>query len=290
MKSRSKFLHFLSGFTIVLAFLVLAFSFIVPWIRTYGATSEELNRTYFGDELITNPIVNWTHGITINAPPEDVWPWIIQIGDTRAAFYSFTFIENMFGGPDLYHNADRIHSEWQNPPIDQGIIVDFLKIKKYEPGKFMFTSEDVPDMNWTWLWWIEPQAGPEGQSATRLLIRMRIEIPGQTGTTAIGEAIGVSGFVMEQGMFQGLKARAEGRTPPPYEETLGIVVWLVAFAVGILAAVLYMKRQDSRLALLLGLVTLAVLLVFTYVQPNIWLRVLADALLFAGIFWIWKKK
>jgi hypothetical protein len=285
VKSRSKFLHFLSGFTIVLAILVLAFSFIVPWIRTYGATSEELKRTYFGDELITHPIVNWTHGITINAPPDQVWPWIIQIGDTRAAFYSFTFIENMFGQPDLYHNADRIHPEWQNPPIDQGIIIDFLKIKKYEPGKFMLASEDTPDMNWTWLWWIEPQ----GENATRLLIRMRIEVPGQTSETALGEAIGVSGFVMEQGMFNGLKARAEGRIPPAYEETLGIVLWLIAFLVGIIAGVLFMKRSDSRFALSLGIISVLILLIFTYIQPEIWVRVVLDLILIAGTVWVWKK-
>ena len=51
-----------------------------------------------------------------------------------------------------------------------------------------------------------------------------------------------------------------------------------------------MKRKDSRFALGLGLVVIAVLFVFTYVQPNIWLRVLIDALLVAGAFWVWKKK
>ena len=226
MKPRSKFLHFLGGLAIVLAVIILVFSFLIPWTHDYGATPEELTRAYHGDELITKPVVNWTHGITINAPVEKVWPWIIQIGDTRAAFYSFTFIENMFGNVDQYHNADRIHEEWQNPPADQGIIVDFLKIKEYEPRRFMLAGEDVDRMNWTWLWWIEPQ----GDNATRLLIRMRIEVDGEANMGALGEAINLSGFVMEVGMLNGLKSRAEGVIPGAYEEPLGIIVWLLAFA------------------------------------------------------------
>ncbi|MHC1783884.1 MAG: hypothetical protein AB9891_14215 [Anaerolineaceae bacterium] len=286
MKPQSKFLHFLGGLAIVLAVIILTFSFLIPWTHTYGATPEELSRTYHGDELITEPIVNWTHGITINATPEKVWPWIIQIGDSRAAFYSFTFIENMFGDPDAYHNADRVHPEWQNPPIDQGIIIDFLKIKEYEVNQFMLASEDVPDMNWTWLWWIEP----EGENATRLIIRMRIEVPGQAGMSVLGEAINLTGFVMEVGMLNGLKARAEGMISPAYEEPLGIFVWLLVFAVGVYAAVLYMKRRESRLPLALGLVVIIVLFIFTYAQPNIWLRVAVDVLLCGAVFWVWKKK
>jgi hypothetical protein len=286
LKPRSKFLHFLGGLAVVLAVVILTFSFLIPWTHNYGATAEELGRTFHGDELISDPIVNWTHGITINAPPEEVWPWIIQIGDTRAAYYSFTFIENMFGDPDLYHNADRIHPEWQNPPIDQGIIVDFLKIKECEANQFMLASEDVPDMNWTWLWWIEP----EGNNATRLIIRMRIEVPGQAGISALGEAINLTGFVMEVGMLNGLKARAEGNIPPPSEEAVGIILWLLAFAIGVFAAVLYMKRRDSRYPLSLGLVVIAILFIFTYAQPNIWLRLAIDILLIASAFWVWKRK
>lgn len=286
MKKQSKFLHFLGGLATTLAVVILVFSILIPWTHTYGATPEELARSYHGDELISEPIVNWTHGITINAPPEEVWPWIIQIGDSRAAFYSYTFIENMFGDPDLYHNADRVHPEWQNPPIDQGIIVDFLKIKEYEPNRFMLASEDVPEMNWTWLWWLEPQ----DENATRLLIRMRIEVPGQEGMNILGEAINLTGFVMEVGMLKGLKARAEGITPPPFEEPLGIVLWLLVFAVGVFAAVLFMKRSDSRFALVLGLAVIAILFILTYIQPAIWLRGGLVVLLFVAAFRVWKKK
>lgn len=285
MKPQSKFMHFLFGFVIVLVVIAAAFAFISPWTRTYGATPEELNRSYIGDEIISDPNLTWTHGITINAPPEKVWPWIIQIGDTRAAFYSYTFIENMFGDPDLYHNADRIHEEWQNPPIDQGIIADFMKIKKYEAGKYMLTGEDMDGMDWTWLWQIEPA----GENNTRLNIRMRIAVEGQGNMDLLGEAINLSGFVMEKGMLNGLKARAEGRVPPAFEEVLGIIVWLLAFAIGVFAAVLYMKRRNSRSALILGLLVVAVLFVFTYLQPDIIMRVIIDFLLIAGAITAWDR-
>ena len=46
---------------------------------------------------------------TIAAPPERVWPWLVQMGCDRAGFYSFDRLDN--GGRP---SADRIHTEWQN--------------------------------------------------------------------------------------------------------------------------------------------------------------------------------
>jgi hypothetical protein len=45
-----------------------------------------------GDELLSNPTVTMTHGISIEVPPAEVWPWIAQIGDIRGGFYSYTWL------------------------------------------------------------------------------------------------------------------------------------------------------------------------------------------------------
>jgi len=70
--------------------LVVAFSIILPWIPTWGARDEEIAQALPGDEILANPALTMTHGISIDARPEDVWPWIAQIGDVRGAFYSYT--------------------------------------------------------------------------------------------------------------------------------------------------------------------------------------------------------
>lgn len=54
----------------------------------FGATAEETCMSLPGDDLVVSPFLEATHGITINAPPEPIWPWLIQIGQGRAGFYS----------------------------------------------------------------------------------------------------------------------------------------------------------------------------------------------------------
>ena len=54
----------------------------------FGATEEELRSPLPGDDLLPGPLLEATHAITIDAPPERIWPWLVQIGQGRAGFYS----------------------------------------------------------------------------------------------------------------------------------------------------------------------------------------------------------
>jgi hypothetical protein len=54
----------------------------------FGATAEEAGKSLPGDELVSSPLLETTHAITINAPPERIWQWLTQIGQERAGFYS----------------------------------------------------------------------------------------------------------------------------------------------------------------------------------------------------------
>ena len=85
--------------------------FVRPWHLKWGATEEELNMSLPGDGLVQNPKLNATHAITINAPVRDVWPWLVQVGQNRGGFYSYTWLENLVGCE--MRNADQIVPEWQ---------------------------------------------------------------------------------------------------------------------------------------------------------------------------------
>ena len=61
---------------------------------------------------VDRPIVQTTEAVWIDAPASAVWPWLVQMGQDRGGLYSYQTLEN-FVGLD-YHNADRIHSEWQH--------------------------------------------------------------------------------------------------------------------------------------------------------------------------------
>jgi hypothetical protein len=65
------------------------------------ASRAERQRRFPGDELIAHPIGTVTHAITIDAPPKDVWPWLVQMGAGRAGWYSFDRIDN--GGKPSSH-------------------------------------------------------------------------------------------------------------------------------------------------------------------------------------------
>ncbi len=286
---RSRMLRFLIGLALVLAIAVPGFAIANASIPNFGAQPAELGRTLTGDEILPQPIIYWQHAITINAAPEEVWPWIIQIGDTRGGFYSYMFIEQLIGGPSLYHNADRMHPEWQNPPPRQGIIGDWLVIRDYKPNQYMLaeSTDKMGGLGWTWLWYLTPTA--DGRA--RLLIHMRIQIPPgmNTGGDALKIFMNLGGFIMERNMMSGLKTRAEGGSEPSIIEPSEIALWLVTLAVGLVAAVRFITRPGWQIPLAVGLAAVIALFVLTFLQPAIWLRVVLLLLLAAGLWLDFKK-
>lgn len=79
-----------------------------PRLLRWGATDDELRGPYPGRDLIPDGIRSATMAATINAPPERVWPWLVQMGTDRAGWYSWDRLDN-FGR----RSADRLHAEWQ---------------------------------------------------------------------------------------------------------------------------------------------------------------------------------
>lgn len=80
-----------------------------PRLQVSGATAEEHAAVYPGDELIADSSAPSTFAATLDAPPEEIWPWLIQMGSDRGGFYSWDRLDN--GGEA---SADRIHPEWQD--------------------------------------------------------------------------------------------------------------------------------------------------------------------------------
>ncbi len=86
-----------------------------PWSLRWGATGDELKRRWPGDELTPGRAGQSTRAITIHASAPEVWAWIVQIGQDRGGFYSYTWLENLFGCK--MHNADRIVPEFQSRAV-----------------------------------------------------------------------------------------------------------------------------------------------------------------------------
>src|SRR4029078_22763 len=82
---------------------------IRPRILHWDATDEEVHGSYPGAELIPGGTRSATMAVTLDAPPDRVWPWLVQMGADRAAAYSWVHLDN-WGHP----SDTRIHPEWQS--------------------------------------------------------------------------------------------------------------------------------------------------------------------------------
>lgn len=81
-----------------------------PWYRRWGASREETREPLPGDELPGRTY--GTRAVTIHAPASEVWRWLVQIGQDRGGFYSYTWVENGIFRAGI-RNTDRIVPEWQ---------------------------------------------------------------------------------------------------------------------------------------------------------------------------------
>jgi azurin len=97
------------GFSFLTYVGVAAFTY--PSHRTWGSTRQELTLALPGDAATRDPATQLQHAITIDAPPEDVWVWLVQIGQDRAGFYSYDWLERALG-LDI-RNVLETRSEWQ---------------------------------------------------------------------------------------------------------------------------------------------------------------------------------
>src|SRR5919201_6031965 len=82
------------------------------WHMRWGATDGEVRASMPGDELVPKASFNATRAITIQAPPERVWPWIVQMGYRRAGFYTYALLDNAG-----YESAARVVPEYQDPKV-----------------------------------------------------------------------------------------------------------------------------------------------------------------------------
>jgi hypothetical protein len=190
---------------------------IRPWHLRWGATEAELQQPLPGDDVVPNPKHEATHAITIHAPVADVWPWLVQIGQNRGGFYSYSVLENLVGC-DI-HNANRVVPEWQS--LRAGDVLWLhpeappLPVLIVEPGRTMViggVAEEQADhleknsRAGTWAFVLK-ELDP---STTRLIVRIRWDRkPGVLDWIYNFGVLEPSHFVMERRMMLGIKRRAE---------------------------------------------------------------------------------
>jgi hypothetical protein len=189
---------------------------ICPWQRRWGTTRAEARRPLPGDALVPRPDYETTRAITIEAPPEAVWPWLVQLGQGRGGFYSYDWLENAFGLN--IHSSDHIEPNWQT--IEPGDAVRMAPADRFDGAGRMDVAlveaeralvlrspaDAPPDQAASWAFVL----APVDDTATRLLVRLRLRAP-----LAMRLMLDPAHFIMERKMLYGIKHRAEQAVSSP---------------------------------------------------------------------------
>ena len=182
----------------------------------WGTVGTEATDSLPGDELVPEPKWSYTLGITVGALPEDVWPWIAQIGQSRGGFYTYQTLENMTGCKIT--NTTEILPEHQHPAVGDDIYLHPtappLRVEIVEPPNalvlFGSPAEVAAEESWgtsTWQFVVTP--GPDSDS--RLLTRGRYDhSPDWRSRLTFGRfPLEVISFVMSRKMMLEIKRLAE---------------------------------------------------------------------------------
>lgn len=185
-----------------------------------------------GDELIPESMLSITHAITIKARPEQIWPWLAQMGAGRAGWYSWDFIDN-----GNARSARAILPEYQNiavgdvlpaiPGAEDAFVLDAL-----DPGRNLVLTVPCPSggLLVSWEFVLE---GLE-YNKTRLIVRARVsetwlrdmrgQVYSEGGPILVQRMYAILGIIprwimlpvarighriMEARMLRGIKRRAE---------------------------------------------------------------------------------
>jgi hypothetical protein len=214
---------------------------IAPWWRSWGVDPVEAVRALPGDEVVPDGVTAENRGITIDAPPAAVWPWLVQMGYGRGGWYSYDQLD-MRGA-----SADRIVPELQSLAVGDimpthpagGFVVTAIEPERSlvlftdtatvrEQAKAAADADPMPanlklagafmegaqptDFAASWAFVLEPL--PDGR--TRLIERSRVRFgaadkPWMRLTMPL---MGFGVFVMMRRQLIGIRDRAE-RTPMP---------------------------------------------------------------------------
>jgi hypothetical protein len=163
-------------------------SAFVPWERRWGATDEEIARHVPGEELVPEPHLTTTRAVTIQARPEEIWPWLVQIGYGRAGFYSYDWIERQLGLPGI-ESASTIRPELQRLQVGDTVPLSpegpMIPVTTLEPNRLLVFAGYDPRMGGA-LWSFELL--PLDREQTRLVTRLRAAWPGWTLRSVIAPA------------------------------------------------------------------------------------------------------
>ncbi len=205
----------MNGLAIAVLILAAAIGMYAAVLRprklAWGATEAERRAPLPGDDLVPGARYVTTRAVTIDAPPDSVWPWLVQMGQDRAGFYTHNWVERLLrsGIPDV----DTVHPEWQSLAAGDlmrtnrdigGKPMGWPVVAVDPPRSLVVRSATMPAGTYAFV--LLPIEG----GRTRLLVRDRAAWRAREWPFTVLVYEPLHGY-METGLMEGLKQRAERR-------------------------------------------------------------------------------
>jgi hypothetical protein len=192
---------------VILTLAVLYWFPIRRWMSRWGATPSDLSRVMAGDSLLVEPTYSGTMAVSVDAPPEDIWPWLVQMGYQRGGLYSYDWLDRLFGFLDR-PSATCILPEFQHLAVGDeiplgrgpGWPVAVMEARR----ALVLDMRNMGGIDWVWQFGLYPI----DEKRTRLVSRSRVRSR-TVWAWLLTSAIEPAGFVMTRRMLLGLKQRAE---------------------------------------------------------------------------------
>ncbi|PYO92051.1 MAG: hypothetical protein DMD62_14200 [Gemmatimonadetes bacterium] len=199
----------ISVLVVILGFAVLYWFPGRRWMSRWGSTPSDLRRVMAGDALLGDATYSGTLSVTVNAPPEDIWPWLVQLGYQRGGLYSYDWLDRLFGYLDR-PSATRILPEFQHLtvgdeiPLGRGPSWPVAAIEPYRA--LVLDMRNMGGIDWVWQFGLYSL----GEQRTQLVSRSRVRAR-SVWARLLTYVIEPAGFLMTRRMLIGIKDRAEDR-------------------------------------------------------------------------------
>ncbi len=279
MRALRKFIRVAGAF--ILAFVVLAlvyYFFVRSWERNWGATRAEVDRSMPGDEIISKPNYVSTRGIMIKAKPEEIWPWLVQMGYKRGGLYSYDWLDRWQGILDR-PSAIRVLEEYQS--LKPGDVIPIGKnpgwpVSAVEPGQSLVLDINQQPVRITWSFGLRPL----NEGTTRLVLRLRGLLKPKITMLPAMAFLDVAEFPMVRKMLTGIRDRVYQDPQLPDSELLELGTWGLALLFALITGVAAFFRLKWFRLLVISLVCFVAFVAMAYAQAPLFINGLVDLVLF----------